>query len=227
MKNKPISRFKVRQLLFHFATDIPASKTAVLIGVNRNTVNRYYATMREKILAHQMALAREKIGGEIEIDESYFGPRRVRGKRGRGAGSKTPVLGILKRHGIVFVTIVPNCTRKELEPIITGKVSKGATINSDKWKAYDSLVVAGYEHHRVNHGKNEFARGKCHINGLESFWSYAKRRMAKFNGLFSDAFPVHLKESEFRFNHRKRGDLFETILLLFYNKLGGSGCCQE
>jgi transposase-like protein len=227
MRNKPISRFKVRQLLFHFATDLPASKTAVLIGVNRNTVNRYYALIREKILAHQMALARQVIGGEIEIDESYFGPRRVKGKRGRGAGEKTPVLGILKRQGIVFVAIVPNCSKKELLPIITGKVEKGATINSDRWKAYDSLVIEGYEHHRVNHGKNEFARGKCHINGLESFWSYAKRRMAKFNGLYAEAFPIHLKETEFRFNYRKGDDLFEAIVDLFYDRPVCGGCCQE
>jgi transposase len=41
-------------------------------------------------------------------DESYFGARRVKGKRGRGAGSKTIVLGIYKRNGKVFSEIVPN-----------------------------------------------------------------------------------------------------------------------
>lgn len=39
------------------------------------------------------------VSGEIEIDESYFGAKRIRGKRGRGAGGKTPVFGILKRDG--------------------------------------------------------------------------------------------------------------------------------
>jgi transposase len=57
-ENQPISRYKIRRLLFHFAQDIPASKTAVLIGINRNTVNRYYGIIREKIVAHQMTLAR-------------------------------------------------------------------------------------------------------------------------------------------------------------------------
>ena len=38
-----------------------------------------------------------KMSGEIEVDESYFGARRVRGKRGRGAGRKTPMFGMLKR----------------------------------------------------------------------------------------------------------------------------------
>jgi len=42
----------------------------------------------------------------------------------------------------------------------------------------------GYKKHfRVHHGENEFARGNCHINGIngiESFWSYAKRRLANY-----------------------------------------------
>ena len=43
-----------------------------------------------------------KFSGEIEIDESYFGAKRVRGKRGRGAANKTPVFGMLKRDGKVY-----------------------------------------------------------------------------------------------------------------------------
>ena len=44
------------------------------------------------------------------MDESYFGAKRVRGKRGRGAAGKTPVFGLLKREGKVYVEIVPNCS---------------------------------------------------------------------------------------------------------------------
>ena len=39
-----------------------------------------------------------KMSGEIEVDESYFGARRVRGKRGRGAGKKTPVFLLRATH---------------------------------------------------------------------------------------------------------------------------------
>ena len=46
------------------------------------------------------------------------------------------------------------------------------------------------------------ARGKCHINGIENFWSFAKRRLAKFNGCKSEVFVIHLKECEYRYNHR-------------------------
>jgi transposase len=42
--------------------------------------------------------------GEIEADESYFGGKR-KGKRGRGAGGKTIIFGILERGGRVSVKI--------------------------------------------------------------------------------------------------------------------------
>ena len=70
------------------------------------------------------------------------------------------------------------------------------------------------DHHRLFHSKDEFARGKCHVNGIENFWSFAKRRLAKFNGCSSGAFALHLKEREFRYNHRN-DDLFKIIKQIF------------
>jgi hypothetical protein len=43
---------------------------------------------------------------------------------------------------------------------------------------------------------NELARGAHHINGFESFWSFAKRRLQKFNGVSSQTFYLRLKECE-------------------------------
>jgi len=145
------------------------------------------------------------------LDESYFGAKRVRGKKGRGAAGKTPVFGLLKRDGRVYVEVVKNCTKEQLMPIIQGKILEGSIINTDGWKAYDGLILNGYTHHRVFHSKNEFARGKNHVNGIESFWSYSKRRLAKFNGLTDEKFILHLKESEFRFNNRKQ-NLYKILL---------------
>ena len=115
----------------------------------------------------------------MEIDESYFGPTRVRGKRGRGAGFKIPVVGLLKRNGKVYTKIVVNCTKEELLPIIKGKIITGSIIYTDGWTSYDSLVLYGYKHKRIYHGENEFTRGRNHVNGIESFWSYVKRRLRK------------------------------------------------
>lgn len=152
----------------------------------------------------------QPFAGEIELDESYFGARRVRGKRGRGAAGKTPVFGVLKRKEQVFLTVVKVCSKAELMPIIKGQILEQSTIYTDGWRAYDGLILNGYDHYRVFHSENEFARGKCHINGIESFWSFAKRRLSKFNGICSDKFVLHLKECEFRYNNKEE-NLYEVM----------------
>jgi transposase len=207
---KRLSKQKTKKLLLHFSEDITASKTAVLVRVNRNTVNNYYSLFREKILKASISEMKQ-LGGEFECDESYFGAKRVRGKRGRGAAGKTPVFGLLKRDGKVFVTVVKNCSKEELMPVIKGCALEGSVIHTDGWKAYDGLILNGYDHYRVHHSENEFARGKCHVNGIESFWSFAKRRLAKFNGIASHKFNLYLKECEFRFNYRK-SNLYDKML---------------
>ena len=65
------------------------------------------------------------LGGEIEVDESYFGGRR-KGKRGRGAAGKIPVFGILKRGGKVYTKIIPDAASATLIPIIGRKVIPGS-----------------------------------------------------------------------------------------------------
>ena len=164
-----ISEKKILELIRLFALDLNALQIAELTGLNRNTVNRYLKAIRKRI-----ALFSEQespFSGEVEIDESYFGARRVKGKRGRGAYGKTIVFGIVKRQGKVYTEIVPNCSRDTLQAVIRGRVDLESVIHSDGWRGYNGLVDLGYQKHfRVNHGKNEFVRGKSHINGIESFW---------------------------------------------------------
>jgi len=204
-----LSTYRVKKILEYFCVDIPAIKAAALLGYNRKTIDRYFNLFREHILEYQHQ-ALMPFAGEVELDESYFGARRVRGKRGRGAAGKTPVFGILKQGGKVFLTVVKGCSKDELMPIIQGQILEKSTVYTDGWKAYDGLIVNGYDHYRVFHSENEFARGKCHVNGIESFWSYAKRRQAKFNGIASSKFVLYLKESEFRFNNADE-DLFGIL----------------
>ena len=182
----------------------------MLVGLNRNTTQRIYSLLRDRIVELAIQEARPFVG-DIEVDESYFGAKRIRGKRGRGAGEKTPVLGLHKRQGRVFVSVVQNCSKSELTPILQGRIVEGSDVYTDGWKAYDGLVTNGYRHHRIHHHENEFARGKNHVNGIESFWSFAKFRMAKLRGVRKEKFLTHLKESEWRFNHRL--DKIYSILL--------------
>jgi transposase-like protein len=158
--------------------------------------------------------AQSPYSGVVEVDESYFGPQRVRGKKGRGAGGKTIVFGVFQRGENVYTQIVPDCKKATLQRVIRGRVSLESVIHSDGWRGYDGLVDMGYQKHfRVKHRENEFADRSNHINGIEAFWSFAKRRLAKFNGLHHHTFYLHLKECEYRFNHRQQ-DLYQVLLRL-------------
>jgi transposase-like protein len=121
MRYSRLSTSKTNKIIHCFCEDITALSTAAIVEVNRNTVNSYYRMLREAIF-YQSLKEYSLEAGEFELDESYFGAKRVRGKRGRGAAGKTPVFGLLKRGGKVFVTIVPNCSKEALMPIIQGKI---------------------------------------------------------------------------------------------------------
>ena len=198
-----LSRYKTEKIIKCFALDLTANKTAEILGIERKTINRWYNYIREAIYWYCEKEKAEVFRWEIELDESYFWPSRIRWKRWRWAWNKIKVFGLLKRNGKVYTQIVPNCKADSLLPIIRGKVDKNSIINTDWWKAYDWLVDLGYEkHYRIHHWNNEFARWKQHINWIESFWSFTKRRLAKFNGIKAENFSLYLKECEFRFNCR-------------------------
>ena len=210
IKRSRISEGKFRETLRLFCLDIDATKVAIQAGLQRKTINRIFMLFRKRIVL--LCESESKFEGEIEVDESYFGARRVRGKRGRGARGKVPVVGLLKRGGNVYTRPILNCTKAQLMPVIKGKVLEDSTVYTDGWKSYDGLILSEYRHYRIHHSKNEFARGKNHVNGIESFWSFTKRRLSKFNGTRPKYFLLHLKESEFRWNHRKHTNLYKTLL---------------
>jgi transposase len=99
-------------------------------------------------------------------------------------------------------------------------VAAEVVIHSDGWRGYDGLVDVGYlKHFRVNHGSIEFVRGASHVNGIEGFRSFAKRRLQKFNGVSAGTFHLHLKECEYRFNDRHKNLYRELLKLLRKNPL--------
>ena len=211
-KCSKISEVKFRYLLRLFALDLTASDAARLTGLSVRTVSAVYRCLRRRLQTWCPVPA--ELDGAVELDESYFGPRRVRGKRGRGAGGKTIVFGLFKRGGQVYTEIVPDCSKKTLQAIIRGKIDVAAMVNTDGWRGYDGLVDVGFDRHfRVRHGQDEFVQGASHINGIESFWSFAKARLQQFKGVPKHTFLPHLKESEFRFNHRYE-DLYKLLLKL-------------
>lgn len=207
---------KTKEIIKYFCADLPASKTSSLLEIDRNSINDRYNYLRNIIYEYSEQEKSEVLWWEIELDESYFWASRVRWKRWRWAWGKIKVFWLLKRNGKVYTEIVDDVSAKTLLKIIRWKVDYDSKVNTDWRKSYDWLVDLWYEkHYRVIHSKDEFARGNQHINWIESFRSYCKRRLAKFNWIKKEKFALHLKESEFRFNCRlQKENIYNKLLKL-------------
>lgn len=199
MRRTRLSKPIQRRLNEHFVAGTTARTTAELVGVNKSTAAYYFHRLREIIILEISVDEKEIFSGEIELDESYFGGRR-KGKRGRGAGAKTPVFGLLKRNGKVYTKIISDASSATLMPIIEEKITPDSVVYTDHWRGYNALDVSEFKHYRINHSK-KFAHGTNHINGIENFWNQAKRHMRKYNGVPKQHFELFLKECEWRFNN--------------------------
>jgi transposase len=208
-----------------FELELTASQAAVQAGVSYPTALKAFTVLRRAILAAEGlgTPAFELLRREVEADESYFGPRRPRRSRGhpknrgRSTPHKTPVFGILERHGRVQVTVVPNCSAQTLRDQTLRMVKRGTLVYTDKWAGYDTLAFCGYRHLRIDHAR-QFSRGKVHINGLEGFWAYAKGKFLKHHGVSPHRFPLYLYEWQFRYNHRHE-NLFDLVLQISLKSL--------
>ncbi len=198
MRKSRLNKKVQDRLVEHFVAGTTARCAAALVGVNVKTAAYYYQRLREIIAAQTEQESHEVFDGEIEVDESYFEGHR-KGNRGRGASGKVPVFGLLKRGGKVYTKIIPDASSATLIPIIERKVVPDSIVYSDCWRAYNVLDVSEFKHYRINHSKL-FASKHNHINGIENFWSQAKRHMRKFNGVPKAHFGLFLKECEWRFN---------------------------
>ena len=190
-----------------FELEVSVRKMALQLGLSYRSVYAAVTAIRMAILSHAED-AKSLLGGEIELDEAYFGGRR-KGKRGRGAAGKVPVFGILERDGQVHVSVVADVSAATLLKLTIKKVRRGSVVYTDRFGSYDSLMFCGYRHLKIDHQKL-FSSGRVYINGLEGFWSWAKERLMKHHGVSKVRFPLYLKELEFRYNHRDE-DLFDKV----------------
>jgi transposase len=206
-----------RLLLRWFVLGHSVSKISAQTKISRERVMRALLLAREVMKAD----VPEQFSGIVEVDETYIGGQwknkrkwiRDKGtKRGRGT-SKQPVFGIYARRGVVWAELVDDAKSETLHPLITRHVKSGSTVCSDTWKGYTGIATKGYVHRLVDH-KKEFVNGKAHINGLEGFWGYLKRRLAAKGGIRRDRQGLYLAEYVWRYNNRKLSDSQQVNKLL-------------
>ena len=180
------------------------------LGVTYKTAWRMADKLRELM---KQAQQKESMSGHVEVDEAYFGGRS-KGKVGRGAKGKTPVLGMAQRKGRIKAMVVPDIKTKTILPLIRDSIEKGTTVYSDQLNIYDGISGMGYDHKRIMHSYGVYVRGDIHTNTVEGFWSLMKRSIRSTHIHVSRKhLPKYISEFSFRYNNRKQpNSMFERLV---------------
>lgn len=161
----------------------------------------------------------EMLQGHIEADETYVGGYRP-GKRGRGAGGKTIVMGMVEREGRMITEVIPNVKRDTLKGVVNRNVKPGSIVSTDELMSYGLLEGDGYVHGTVKHGVKEYARYDQqndvthHTNSVEGFWRLFKNSIKSTHIHVSDKhMQKYLGEFTFRANHREMvNGMFDLLI---------------
>jgi len=206
-----LTRDQWREIIRWFLLEQSSQNISLRTGFERKRVLRALTYIRTSLTKD----VPEIFSGTVEVDETYLGGqwknkrktiRDMGTKRGRGT-KKQPVFGILCRNGTVWAEVVVDVEAGTLQPLISKKVSTGSIVCSDTWKAYTGIAARGYVHRLVNHGEKQYSDGKGnHINGLEGFWGYLKRKLVSKGGIRRKKIPLYLGEYVWRYNHRNEND---------------------
>lgn len=223
--SRAIDRVLVRKIIAEFILEHSTNVILERVNVSKHKLLEILTLLRI-VMTKDVP---DVFSGIVEVDETYLGgqmknrnlkERLKYGKNRRGFGTiKQPVFGILCRAGKVWAEIVKDNEAKDLQPLIEKQVSRGSTICSDGWRAYTGLAAKGYVHRLVDHGKNKYSDGKGHhINGLEGFWGYLKRKLAARGGIRRERLPIYLGEYVWRYNHRNLSlkEQEKSLLKIFF-----------
>lgn len=209
-KDVKIDREVLRKIISEFVLEHSTNTILERINISKRKLLEILTLLRIEMTKD----IPEVFEGTVEVDETYLGGqwknKRLsvknqgkKSKRGRGT-TKQPVFGVLCRNGQVWAELIDNVEAKDLQPIIEKKVKKGSTVCSDTWRGYTGIASKGYVHRMVEHGKNEYSDKKGnHINGLEGFWGFLKRKLSAKGGIRREKMPIYLGEYVWRYNHRK------------------------
>jgi hypothetical protein len=208
MKNKYVCRSKIsenkfRKIIRYFALDLDAQKIAALTGLNRNTVNRYLIRIRERIYSVCVR--------QSPFDQHPLALLEV-------TNGKAPIFGLKEEGQRVRTDLIPVQSTARLRQCLRNNGDGGSLCLPERWACYDGIV--DMESRRL-YGLTAFDGGRDDNNAcgrvIEDFLGFTQQRMFKSRLAVTDRFGLHLKECEFRFNHRDE-DLYHLFLKMFREK---------
>jgi len=152
------------------------------------------------------------LGGEgmvVEVDETYIGPPQevfVTGKgwlKKRGVETKRKVISLVERGGRSRSIHVDRIDAATIRKALFENIVQTTRVHTDELRLYRIPGREFATHERVNHSKEEYARGDVTTNTVEGFFSIFKRGM---RGIYQHCSERHLQrylhEYDFRYSHR-------------------------
>lgn len=198
-------------LLVEARKGISANQVKRTLGISYKTA--WYLCHR--IRAAMAQCDKPMLDGKIEVDETYVGGKgRGTNQRGRGT-KKRPVIGIRERNGELRFLHAENVTGKTIEAFLRENIGEDVEVMfTDETTMYPGVAKRlGVKHEMVQHGIGDYVRGDAHTNTVESAFSLFKRGvMGTWHKVSAKHLQAYLEEMSFRFNRRKRSDLFVDIL---------------
>ncbi|ATL46860.1 IS1595 family transposase [Chitinophaga caeni] len=224
LKGAHLSERKFKEILKLFSEDLTATQIASISGVSRVTVNSYLKKIRSQIVksceetspvpvhslpkiihAKQPVLQHD---GDVEDDALRLNVER---------NNRPVIFGIYHLDSQVFTEIIPDISRSMIQAVVRGRSILETVGTADRIRKYNGVVDLGQ--YRLYHLPGQHLVGAHHqhiIDDVDGFWILTKHRLAKFKGLNRNTVYLHLKECEFRYNHRTR-DLYNVLLDLLKN----------
>ena len=212
--NKPLRQwFKVVHLMTTSKKGISALQIQRQMGFGSyETAHSMCHKIRTAMMQPQ-----EKLGGIVEVDETYVGGKdknRHWDKKKGYHDQKTPIIGAAQRKGNVVARVLQRVTGAAagefIREVVSDKVSLLAT---DDWRGYDGLPDS-LPHASVDHSKHQYVIGAVHTNTIEGFWSIFKRGVVgTFHKVSAKYMPLYVAEFQFRYNNRSNHDIFGAVII--------------
>jgi transposase-like protein len=159
----------------------------------------------------------DKLGGIVEVDETFIGGKSINkhgGRSGLGGGprGKTAIIGAVQRKGNVVTRVLEKVSAEAAQAFVREVVSnKVSLLATDESRLYNELRE--YNHHRSWHAAKRYVIGAVHTNTIEGFWSIFKRSIVgSYHKVSTKYLPLYIAECQFKYNNRFNDDIFGTAI---------------
>ncbi|MCC8996820.1 MAG: IS1595 family transposase [Nitrosomonas sp.] len=210
-----IKEAKFRRLVRCFALDFTATKAALLTKISVRSVNTIYLKIRQRLTENNENQDQIKVVDNFNLEKALSKIRTIDLKALENKTSLLAIYGVVNHNNTISTTILPGHAEYAIKALDSDNNTLKSTVTQlFELSQYDALIAI-YPGMRMQlyllHSTNNNNHSQPEEVDTESFWAFTKLRLTKFNGIPMQTFFLHLKETEFRFNHRY-DDIYDELL---------------